>query len=296
MQNSPLVVDGQSMTGAVPRQGWRRQLPGPIVFGAFAVLALAVFALVFAPLLIHNPNAQDLAAASRPPGTAGHLLGTDDLGRDELKEVVFGTRTSVVVAVLAVLMGAVIGVLAGMLAGYGPGFVDEIVMRLVDIQLGVPAILFVLVAVTIARPSFISIVVVLALSEWVIFARLGRAQVMVLREQDMVVAVRSLGVSHVRLMLRHILPNMAGPLIVVTTLELANLILAQAALGYLGLGIPPPTPSLGAMISEGQANLTTGIWWPVVVPGAAIALLILAFNIVGDWLRDLLDPKSAQRG
>lgn len=292
--DAPLAVD-QGISGAAPSRTRPRRLPGPIVLGALLVLGLALFAAAFAPLLIHSPNAQDLAAASQPPGTPGHLLGTDALGQDEFKQMVFGTRTSLVVSLLAVLIGAAIGVLAGMLAGYARGAVDEIIMRLIDIQLGIPAILLVLVAVTIFQPSFSSIVIVLALSEWVIFARMGRALVLALREQDMVVAIKSLGASHLRTILRHILPNIGGSLLVLTTLELANLILAQAALGYLGLGIPPPTPSLGAMISQGQTTLTTGIWWPVVVPGAAIALLILAVNIVGDWLRDRLDPKSAQR-
>ncbi|MEV7005051.1 ABC transporter permease [Streptosporangium sp. NPDC051022] len=282
-----------SPDGARRRRRWPPS--NPIIALAGVILGIAVLSAVLGPLLVGDPTTQSLPDALRPPGTAGHPLGTDDLGRDQLARLVHGARTSLLVASLAASLGGVVGVAVGMVAGYVGGAFDEVVMRIVDVQLAIPSILLVLTAVTVLKPSFPTIVVVLALSVWMVYARLARAQVLSLREQDMVTAIRSLGASNTRILFLHVLPNIAGPLLIITTMEVATLIMAEAALGYLGMGVPPPTPTLGAMISAGQTGLTTGVWWPVVVPGLTIALLILSINILGDWLRDRLDPRSTLR-
>jgi peptide/nickel transport system permease protein len=190
----------------------------------------------------------------------------------------------------------VIGIALGLLSGYAGGPVDEVVMRVVDVELSIPSVLMALTVVTILGPRVTTVILVLVVYGWVVYARLTRGQVLSLRERDFVLALRGLGASSLRIAVRHVLPNAAIPLIVLSTLELPNLIIIEASLGYLGLGIPPPTPTWGSMISDGQKLLTTGIWWPTAVPGLAIALLILSVNILGDWLRDRLDPRAGLRG
>jgi peptide/nickel transport system permease protein len=276
----------------------RRMGATPIALVAAFVLALFFLAAVFGPFLTASPNAQDLVASYKHPygwsgGSVHHLFGTDQLGRDVLARSVNALRTSFLTSGLAIVIAAVAGTCLGMLAGYAGGIVDEVLMRIVDIQLAIPGIILVLMLVAALRPSFWSVVGVLALVAWVLYARVARAQVLGLRDDDMVVAIRSLGASRLRILFRHLLPNIAGPLLVVSTLEIANLIIAEAALGYLGLGVPPPTATLGRMISDGQTGETAGIWWPVVVPGLLIVGLILAINVIGEWLRDRLDPRGS---
>jgi len=269
----------------------------PIAVAAAVLLGLFVLAAAVGPFLTASPNAQSLAESYVHPfgwsgGTSHHLLGTDQLGRDILARAVNALRISFFTAGLAIVIGAVVGTTLGMLAGYVGGILDDIVMRCVDVQLAIPGIILVLMLVAALRPSFWSVVGVLALVAWVLYARVARAQVLALREDDMIVAVRSLGASKFRTIFRHLLPNIMGPLLVVTTLEIASLIIAEAALGYLGLGVPPPTATLGRMIADGQSGETAGIWWPVVVPGLFIVGMIVSINILGEWLRDWLDPKG----
>lgn len=277
----------------------RRRGNGPAVAAAI-VIAILVLAGIIGPLFLGDPDKQSLADALRPPawvdgGSMVNLLGTDHLGRDELARVVTGIRTSLLTSVVATLLGGIFGVTMGMLAGYFRGWVDDVIMRITDIQMSIPGILLVLTVVTVLRPSLPSIIFVLALSAWVLFARVARAQVLSLREQDVVMAVRGLGATDLRVLLRHLFPNISGPLLVIATFEIATLIIAESSLGYLGLGVPPPTPTLGAMISAGQEGLTAGIWWPVVIPGIVIALFIVSVNVLGDWLRDRLDPHQMTR-
>lgn len=271
-----------------------------VAWGSYGLLGLLVLVAVVGHWFVQDPTAQDLAAAMRPPAwqdgaAAGHLLGTDTLGRDVLARVVVGLRSSLAVSGLGLVIAALIGVPVGMLSGYVGGLFDDVVMRLADVQLAIPAVLFVLTVATILQPSFTTIALVLGLSGWTLFARVARAQTLSLREREMVLAIRSLGAGHVWTLFRHVLPNIAGPLIVICALELAALVMAEAALGYLGLGVPPPTPTLGGMISAGQNELLAGAWWLVVVPGVAIALMILVINSVGDRLRDRLDPRVRRR-
>lgn len=277
----------------------RRQVAvTPVALVAALVLLLLLLVAAFGPFIAGDPNKQSLIDAYLHPfgwtgGTSHHLLGTDQLGRDVLARAVNALRTSFITSSLAIVIAAVVGTCLGMLAGYAGGIVDEVIMRAVDIQLAIPGIILVLMLVAALKPSFWSVVGVLALVAWVLYARVARAQVLALRGDDMVVAIRSLGASRLRIIFRHLLPNIAGPLLVVTTLEIANLVIAEAALGYLGLGVPPPTATLGRMIADGQTGETAGIWWPVVVPGIVIVALILSINIVGEWLRDRLDPRGS---
>ncbi|WP_051792940.1 ABC transporter permease [Amycolatopsis jejuensis] len=217
---------------------------------SMAVLALLVVAGLIGPMLLPAPDIQSLPDALRPPawvsgGTAQHVLGTDQFGSDELSRVVNGIRTSLFVSVLATAIAGVAGIALGTLAGYWRGWFDEVVMRIADIQLSVPGILLVLTVVTVLRPSFVTIVLVLALSAWVLFARVARAQVLSLREQEVVLAIRGLGASDLRILVRHVLPNITAPLVVIATFEVASLIIAEASLGYLGSASRrPPRPSV----------------------------------------------------
>jgi len=265
------------------------------VWVAFVVLGLMMLLAFLGPLLVADPGEQSLMAALLPPTFAGdevYLLGADHLGRSQLARVVHGLQTTILVSFAAMAIGGTIGTAVGMLSGFVRGRVDDVVMRLVDIQMSVPGILLVLTLAAVLKPSVATTIAVLSLSAWVFYARIARAQVLSLREHDMIMAVRAVGCSNTRILLRHILPNIAGPLLVISTLELGHLMIVEAALGYLGFGVPPPTPTLGAMISSGQRYLTAGGWWLVVVPGTAIALVIVSVNIIGDWLRDWLDPKG----
>jgi peptide/nickel transport system permease protein len=293
-----MAVTVDSVPVAKTRRSLRRRLHlSPLAVSAAVVLGLFIVAGVVGPFLTGDPNAQSLAESYLHPfgwsgGTSHHLLGTDQLGRDVLARALNALRISFLTAGLAIVIGAVVGTTLGMVAGYVGGIIDDIVMRCVDVQLAIPGIILVLMLVAVLHPSFWSVVGVLALVAWVLYARVARAQVLALREDDMILAVRSLGASKLRTIFRHLLPNIMGPLLVVTTLEIANLIIAEAALGYLGLGVPPPTATLGRMIADGQNGETAGIWWPVVVPGLFIVGLIVSINVLGEWLRDWLDPKG----
>ncbi len=291
------TVESVQELPTVRKRTRRRVRISPLALVAAFVLALFVLAAAVGPYLAGDPNAQSLAETYLHPygwsgGSPHHLLGTDQLGRDVLARSVNALRTSFFTAGLAIIIAAVVGTTLGMLAGYLGGTLDDIMMRIVDIQLSIPGIILVLMLVAALRPSFWSVVGVLALVAWVLYARVARSQVLALRGDDMILAVRSLGATRSRTIFRHLLPNIAGPLLVVTTLEIANLIIAEAALGYLGLGVPPPTATLGRMISDGQTGETAGIWWPVVVPGLFIVGMILSINVLGEWMRDWLDPKG----
>lgn len=280
--------------------GRRRRARSGALIGS-AVL-LGVFALIafVGPLLVDDPLAQDLANGYRPPfglsgGTAEHLLGTDQLGRDILARSVHGLRSSVATGLLAIGIAALFGILVGLLAGYRGGWLDEAVMRLIDVQLAIPNIMLLLLVVSVLEPSFGTVVGVLALLAWVVYVRVARAEVLVLKQQDMVVGLVAMGASPKRVVFGHVLANIAGPLIVVTAIEFAHVVIAGAALSYLGLGIPPPQPTLGGMISDGQGELTAGLWWPVVMPGILLTLLVLSISGLGETLRAYLDPRSRAR-
>lgn len=285
------AADGIVAGTARQRRNWRRiALPATLV----GVIVLAAFV---GPMAVKSPQTQNLRYGDLPPigfgdSTGAHLLGTDAIGRDILARTVFGLRSSIETAALALVVAAFFGVAVGLLAGYVGGWLDDLIMRVVDVQLAIPTIMLLLLVVSIFEPSFVTVVGTLALLAWVVYVRTTRAEVLALKQQEMVTALIALGIPTRRLLVRHVLPNVAGPLIVVTTIEFASLITAGAALSYLGLGIPPPAPTLGGMIEDGQTGMTGGLWWPVVVPAVTLALLILIIGVLSDRLRAYLDPRS----
>jgi len=261
--------------------------------GLGVVALLAVLAVV-APWVVQDPERQSLRARLKPPTLEGadgrpHLLGTDHLGRDVLARVVFGSRVSLVVGISAVLIGGLIGSTLGLVAGYRGGRVDEIIMTVADAQLAFPFILLAIGIIAVLGPSFPTLVMVIGLSGWVSYARILRAQVLVLRGREFVEAIRGLGGSMMRIVLRHVLPNVLASLVVVATLELARSIVLEATLSFLGLGIQPPTPSWGGMIQEGRDYLDSA-WWISTCPGVVLMITSIVISRTGDWLRDVLDP------
>jgi peptide/nickel transport system permease protein len=257
-----------------------------------AIIAVAVLAPVLAP---HDPLHQDLELRAGAPtitlsGLGAHPLGNDQLGRDMLSRLIYGSRVSLVVGTLAVLLGGSVGVVLGIVAGYFGGWADRIVMRVADIQLAFPFMLLAMIIIAVAGPGITSVIGVLALSGWVTYARVVRSEVLSVREREFVQAARAVGLRDGHIMLRHILPNVTPPIIVVATLELARVVVLEAALSFLGLGVQPPTPSWGRMLADGRDFLSTA-WWISTFPGLAIMALVLGVNLVGDWLRDVLDPR-----
>jgi peptide/nickel transport system permease protein len=263
----------------------------------FVLLAFFVALAIGAPWLgLPSPIRGDLMARLAPPTWTGpfspgaHPLGTDEVGRDILSRILHGSRLTLMIAATAVILGGVAGTFLGIVAGFYGGFVDRILMRLVDIQLALPLMLLALLVVAALGPSFSNLVIVLALTSWIRYARIIRGQVLALREREFVQSAHAIGASTMRIMLRHILPNVLTPALVVATLELARIIIMDAALSFLGLGIQPPNPSWGRMLADGRVYISTA-WWIVTFPGLTILLTVLSVNLLGDWLRDYFDPK-----
>ena len=263
----------------------------------FAILALVALAAILAPLISpFDPNAQDLMNPVAAPGwgdggAAGHLLGTDRLGQDVLSRIIYGSRVSLLVAFAAVAGSGAIGTLLGLLAGYFGGLVAITIMRLVDIMLAIPFILLALVFMTVFGPSLVNLVIAFALARWVQYTRIAYGLVLEMREREFIQACITSNVSTFDILFRHILINVAGPLLVVATLELGFVILMEAGLSFLGLGTPPEIPSWGGMLQEGRALINIA-WWLTTFPGLAIMLTVVGFNFVGDWLRDRFDPRT----
>jgi peptide/nickel transport system permease protein len=267
-----------------------RGLVGLVLTGA--VLIAAVFAPLIAP---HDPAAQNLVMRLKPPvweigGTVDHLLGTDQLGRDLLSRIIYGARTSLSVVGVSVVLASTIGVAVGLFAGYFGGLLDQVSMRLVDVHLAFPALLMAIVLVAVLRPSMESVIVVLVLSGWVTHARIVRGQVLTLREREYVQAALVTGASPMRVMVRHILPNLISIIIVIGTIQAAQFILLESALSFLGLGILPPTASWGSILNEGR-RFVFSAWWIQTFPGIAIVVTVAGCGLLGDWLRDYLDPR-----
>ncbi len=273
---------------------WRRHLPASVLASAlliFGVIAAAVFAPHLSP---HNPLTQTLAHRLGPPGapsqtSAIHWLGTDQLGRDVLSRIIYGSRVSLAVGFAAVMVGGLFGSVLGLAAGYIGGSLDEVVMMVVDAQLAFPVILLAIAIIAVLGPSFTNLVIVVGLSGWVTYARIIRAQVLTLKSREFIQVIRGLGGSAWRIIVRHILPNALSPLIVLATLDLARTIILESTLSFLGLGVQPPTPSWGLMISDGREYLDTA-WWVATFPGLTLMATALAVSRLGDWLRDVLDP------
>ena len=256
-----------------------------------AVLLAIVTAALFAPFLApQDPNETDVARRLVSPGEFGNLLGTDNLGRDILSRIIYGARVSLIVGVLGVLSSGIFGVLIGAISGYYGGKLDDVGNWIMNVQLTIPFILLAIALVTIFGPGLRNMIIVLAITQWVIYARVIRGSVLAVKEADFVEAARAIGASQARILIRHILTNSLAPLIVVATFQLARLVLYEASLSFLGLGVPSNTPSWGSMISDGRAYLATA-WWVSTLPGVAIMLFVLSVNILGDWLRDEMDPR-----
>ena len=271
---------------------WRRRfLENPLaVAGLLTVGALALVALL-APLLApYDPQAIDTWHILEPPSRA-HPLGTDTLGRDCLSRLIFGARISLLVGLVAVGIATLVGLVLGALAGYYGGWVDGIIMRLVDVMLCFPTIFLIMAVIAFLEPSIWNIMVVIGLTSWMGVARLVRAEFLSLKERDFVLAAKMAGASNARIVFRHILPNAVAPVLVAATLGVGAAILTESALSFLGIGVRPPTPSWGNMLTEGKDNLEIA-WWLSVWPGLAILVTVLGYNLLGEGLRDALDPRE----
>ena len=264
----------------------------PLALLTFLLVIPAVLAPQVAP---HDPLKGSLANRLRAPfwqegGTIAYPLGTDKLGRDILSRIIHGARVSLMVSVVAIFVGGSIGTSLGLISGYFGGWVDALLMRLVDISLSLPTILLALVLVAAVGPSFGTVITVLVVLLWARYARLVRGETLSIKERDFIARARVAGASHSRIMARYILPNVANSLIVLATLQVGYVILLESALSFLGAGLPRPTPAWGLMIADGRELIVTA-WWVSMFPGLAIMLTVLSLNLLGDWLRDHLDPK-----
>jgi ABC-type dipeptide/oligopeptide/nickel transport system permease subunit len=265
-----------------------------------ALFALLVITALFAPLISpHDPLQQNLRVSKMPPawtaeGSWSYPLGTDNLGRDLFSRIVYGTRVSLTVGLFGVLIATTIGVAAGLIAGYVGGRVDSIIMAVVNLILGLPYLLFVVVIAAIFGRSLLNVILIFGITDSPLFVRVARGQALYLRESVYVLAARSIGVRSGGIILSHILPNMIGPMITVATFEMSAMIFYEAGLGFLGLSVPPSVPSWGNMLATGRQYLTTSPWIAT-FPGAAIMIASLAMNLMGDWLRNALDPRMRGR-
>jgi peptide/nickel transport system permease protein len=253
-------------------------------------LATAILAARLAP---HDPLTQDISQRLMPPfwlsGSMENLLGTDLLGRDILSRIIFGSRISLFVGASSVLVAGTVGVLLGLVAGYYRGRLDAIIMRVVDTQLAIPFLVLAVAVVAVLGASLRNIIVVLGVTGWVSYGRIVRGEVLSIREKEYVDAARLVGCRDHRIMFLHILPNVSASIIVVATLQVAQMIIAEASLSFLGLGVRPPTPTWGGMVADGR-NYLADAWWVSAFPGVAILLTVLGINLLSDWLRDYLDP------
>jgi peptide/nickel transport system permease protein len=265
-----------------------------LILGVITVVA--VFANQLAP---HNPEVGILTARFKPPfwvtgGSTEYLLGTDQLGRDVLSRLIFGARISLVVGFTAVIFAGAVGTLLGILSGYLGGWVDQVIMRLTDTWLALPALTFAIFLAAIVGPSMWNIVIILGITYWTRYARVIRGEVLSLKEREFVRLAIVAGCSKWTIMRRHILPNVINSAIVLGSLMLGVVIIAEATLSFLGIGVPPPQPAWGLMLADGKQGLMVGYWWLTVFPGLGIMLLVLSANLLGDWLRVKLDPQLRQ--
>ena len=276
----------------VPR--WLRVLAGDPILAASVVFLLAVVACALFPAAIApaDPNSQDLYSRFVPPFTHAKgisFLGSDALGRDVLSRIVYGSRVSIGIAAAAVTLAGGVGVALGVVAGLVGGLVGSIIMRIADVQFSIPTLVLALVLVAVVGPGVFNVVVVLAVGGWVPYARVTRAQVLVVKEREYVDAARGLGASQFWLVRRHILPNAIGVVAIIAALEMGQMMITEASLSFLGLGVPAGTADWGAMISDGRDYLASA-WWVSALPGLAILVSVVALNVIGDWLSDRSNP------
>ena len=305
-----IATDGLTRLSVQSGPRWRRELaragrsmvaarwPLLALFILFVVAVVAIFGPAFSPM---DPNRQNIMLRLAEPGAPGargaiHWLGSDGLGRDVLSRLLYGARISLLVGICAILVGGTIGVVAWLVSGYFGGWLDDIIMRLGDIQLAFPFILLAIMFLVVLGPGVGNLILVLGIGQWVTYARIVRAQTLSLREKEFVEAARALGDTTPSIIFRTILPNIVAPLTVIASFNVAAVILSEAALSFLGLGVPPEVPTWGSMLAESREQLLANKWWLAVFPGLAIVVTVLSFNILGDWLRDFLDPRLKEQG
>jgi len=303
LQVVPFDAQRKRMSGFTRmwRSLWRAKTP---IFGLVVLLIVFTCAVGAKWLVPYDPNMINLKVRLLPPafadgGNPAYPLGTDDLGRDVLSRLIYGAQVSLLVGVVAVGIAGFIGITLGMIAGFSGGIVDDIIMRLADIQLAFPFILLTISVLAVLTANsgsnssnrLVPLILTLGVAQWVTYARMARGMTLSLREKEFVEAARALGDSKASIIFRNIFPNALGPLIVLASFNVASTILAEASLSFLGLGVPQTVPTWGGMLAGSRVMLLTGIWWLAVIPGLAIVLTVLAINVLGDWLRDYYDPR-----
>lgn len=276
-------------------QWWERFISEPsAVFGA-VIVSMMILSAIFAPIVApHDPNTTELRLRNSPPfwdakGSTEHLLGTDPVGRDLLSRIVYGSRISLFVGITVTVAASLLGIVLGLVSGYYGGLIDEIVMRLADLFLAFPFILLAITIIAVLGAGLTNLIIVLIVTGWVQYARLVRGQVLTLQQVQYVEAAKVAGGKDRRIIFRHILPNIVAPVIVLATLQMAFVLLTEAALSFLGLGVDPSIPTWGSMVNDGRLYIYNA-WWVITFPGIAIMLAVLGINMLGDWLRDVLDP------
>lgn len=302
-QGTPLEERGLTALGAA--QTSKRRMPralrgllqNRLAVVSVIILTMIVFAAVAAPLLSdQDPRKGVILASKKPPawaadGSSANLLGTDALGRDIYTRVLHGARISLIVGITAVLIAGAIGITLGLISGYYGGRIDDVIMRVAEIQLAVPFILFAIAILAVLGQGLDKIIITLGITGWVTYGRVVRGEVLSWKETEFVEAARAIGARDLSIMVRHILPNIFASVIVIASFAVASTILAEASLSFLGLGVPPDVPTWGGMVAAGRDYILTGQWWMYTFPGVAIMLTVLGINVIGDWLRDYLDPR-----
>ncbi|WP_375691853.1 ABC transporter permease [Pseudooceanicola sp. LIPI14-2-Ac024] len=275
-------------------QGWLTMRSNWLTMIGLGILVFLILCAIFAPLLATNdPFAQDLANRLKPPFWEGHIFGTDSLGRDIYSRLLYGARISIYIVLLVAAVAPLVGLMIGTIAGYAGGVTDTILMRITDIFLAFPRLVLALAFVAALGAGIENAVLAIALTAWPPYARIARAETLTIRNSDFIAAIRLQGAGPIRIITRHIWPLCISSLIVRVTLDMAGIILTAAGLGFLGLGAQPPSPEWGAMVAEGRKYILD-YWWVATIPGLAIFSLSLAFNLIGDGLRDVLDPKGGE--
>ncbi len=263
---------------------------GILIIGIFVICA------IFSPLIApHDPTKHNISKTLLPPawhhdGSMEHVLGTDALGQDVLSRLIYGTRVSLLVSLNAVFLSGIFGLIIGLVSGYFGGWIDSLLMRLTDIQLSIPFILLAIALIGALGPSVQNVIIVIAITNWVTYARIARAETLSIREREFVLSAKVSGSSVFRILCIHILPNILNSIIVLATLDIGKVIIYEAGLSFLGIGVQPPTSSWGLMLADGRKYITIA-YWLTTFPGVAIVIVVLGGNFLGDWLRDRLDPK-----
>ena len=273
---------------------WRRLCRHHLAMVGLGIIGAIILLAVFAPYVSPaDPLAIDYAHTAAPPGAPGHVLGTDAVGRDILARLIYGTRVSLQVGIVAVGIAATLGTAVGLTAGYYGGVVDNVLMRTVDVFLAFPVIVLAIAIIAVLGPSLVNVMIALGLVAWTTYARVVRGQVLILRELDFVQAARAAGTGDARIIVRHILPNAVSAIIVAATLRVASSIITESGLSFLGFGVQPPTPTWGNMLKNAQDQMITAPW-TAIFPGVFIFITVIAINYIGDGLRDALDPRHVR--